>query len=183
MRRMIGTAALFAAMALATPAAGQRAATVQRCAPAPAAPGGVESSRASADNPPQQGEYDVVLDVPNLCVDELQLDVRNLAAHLSLNARVANLVRVNAGADVTIGNVSLGIRGVRAQALLLVDLDNVVYVVDRTLAFIDGNPAFVTGLFRTAQGALSTVGDLGTRALGPDGAVAEGVGTLGRELD
>ena len=141
------------------------------------------TGRTTAESPPQQGEYDVVLDIPDLCVEEIQLDVQNLEAHLALNARVANLVRVDAGADVAIGNVSLGIRGVRAQALLLIDLDNVVYVVDRTLRFIDQNPQLVTGLFRTTQGALTTVGDLGESALEPGGVVDNAVGTLGRTLD
>lgn len=141
------------------------------------------TGRTTADSPPQQGEYDVVLDVPDLCVDEIQLDVRNLEAHLALNARVANLVRVDAGADVSIANVSLGIRGVRAQALLLIDLDNIVFVVDRTLRFIDQNPELVTGLFRTTQGALTTVGGLAETTLQPGGVVDNAVGSVGRTLD
>ena len=34
---------------------------------------------------------DVVLDIPNLSVDEITLDVQNLQVHLALDARVANL--------------------------------------------------------------------------------------------
>src|SRR4051794_7178342 len=71
-------------------------------------------------------EYDVVLDIPNLCVNRIFLKVDSVTAKLNLNARVANLVRIDAGADVLIGNVDLTIQGVRAQALLLVDLDDVV---------------------------------------------------------
>lgn len=141
------------------------------------------TGRTTAESPPQQGEYDVVLDIPDLCVEEIQLDVQNLQAHVALNARVANLVRLDAGADVSIANVSLGIRGVRAQVMLLIDLDNVVFVVDRTLRFIDENPELVTGLFRTTQGALSTVGGVGETALQPGGVVDNAVGTLGRTLD
>ena len=176
-------AATLAAAVLPDPATAQQrraaAATRTTCQPGETA----RTGRATAESPPQQGEYDVVLDIPDLCVEEIQLDVRNLEAHLALNARVANLVNVDAGADVTIANVSLGIRGVRAQALLLIDLDNVVYVVDRTLQFIDANPQFVTGLFRTTQGALTTVGGLGESALQPGGVVDNAVGTVGRTLD
>ena len=177
MRTLVAAAA--AATLIPDGVAAQRRTGAQTCTPGETS----RSARTTAESPPLQGEYDVVLDIPDLCVEEIQLDVRNLEAHLALNARVANLVRVDAGADVTIANVSLGIRGVRAQALLLIDLDNVVYVVDRTLAFIDQNPQLVTGLFRTTQGALTTVGGLTETAIQPGGVVDNAVGTLGRTLD
>jgi len=69
-------------------------------------------------------EFDVVLDIPNLCVNRIFLKVDSVTAKLNLNARVANPVRIDAGADVLIGNVALTIQGVRAQALLLVQLDD-----------------------------------------------------------
>ena len=180
MKRAIIAVSLVATLGWAQPSEAQRtASSVQRCTPG----AGAADGRSSAENPPQQGEYDVVLDVRNLCVESIQLDVQNLQAHLALNARVANLVRVDAGADVSIANVSLGIRGVRAEALLLIDLDNIVFVVDRTLSFIDQNPELVTGLFRTTQGALSTVGGVANTALQPGGVASNAVGTLGRTLD
>ena len=99
-------------------------------------------------------EYDVVLDIPNVCVEKIYLKVDSVTARISLNAQVANLLRVNAGADVLIGNVDLTIQGVRAQALLLVDLDDVVHAVDQTLTFVDNHPEVVNQL-------TSTVGNLG----------------------
>lgn len=63
-------------------------------------------------------EYDVVLDVPNLCVNRIFLKVDSVTATINFNARAANLVRVNAGAEVLIGRVELTIEEVRAQALL-----------------------------------------------------------------
>ncbi|HKO62978.1 MAG TPA: hypothetical protein VJV03_17595, partial [Pyrinomonadaceae bacterium] len=38
------------------------------------------------------GDPDVLLDVPNLSVDEITLDVENLKAKVSLDARLANLL-------------------------------------------------------------------------------------------
>jgi hypothetical protein len=105
-------------------------------------------------------EYDVVLDVPNVCVGRIYLKVDSVTARLALNAQVANLLRVNAGADVLIGTVDLTIQGVRAQALLLVDLDDVVHVVDNTLTFIDNNPQVVRQLTGTLQNVVGTVGGL-----------------------
>jgi hypothetical protein len=108
-------------------------------------------------------EYDVVLDIPNLCVNRIFLKVDSLTAKLNLNARVANLVRVDAGADVLIGNVDLTIQGVRAQALLLVDLDDVVYIVDQTLTFVDNHPEIVQQLGSTLQNVGGAVGGLVNR--------------------
>jgi len=110
-------------------------------------------------------EYDVVLDIPNLCVNRIFLKVDSVTAKLNLNARVANLVRVDAGADVLIGNVDLTIQGVRAQALLLVDLDDVYYIVDNTLTFIDNHPEIVQQLGSTLQNTVGAVGGLVNRLL------------------
>lgn len=110
-------------------------------------------------------EYDVVLDIPNLCVNRLFLKVDSVTAKLNLHAQVANLVRVDAGADVLIGTVDLTIQGVRAQALLLVDLDDVVYIVDNTLTFIDNHPEIVQQLGSTLQNTVGSVGGLVNRLL------------------
>jgi hypothetical protein len=110
-------------------------------------------------------EYDVVLDIPNLCVNRIFLKVDTVTAKLNLNARIANLVRIDAGADVFIGNVDLTIQGIRAQALLLVDLDDVVYIVDQTLTFVDNHPEIVQQLGSTLQNVGGQVGGLVNRLL------------------
>ena len=105
-------------------------------------------------------EFDVVLDIPNVCVERIFLKVDSVTARLNLNAQVANLVRVNAGADVLIGNVDLTVLDVRARALLLVDLDDVVHIVDQTLTFVDNNPQIIDQLGSTLQNTVGTVGTL-----------------------
>lgn len=55
------------------------------------------------------------------------------------------------GADVFVGDGDLTIRGVRAQALLLVDLDDVYHFVNRTLTFVDNRPEVVDRLGSTLQ--------------------------------
>jgi hypothetical protein len=126
--------------------------------------------------------YDVVLDIPNLCVDRLQLGVRNLEVHLALDARVANLVEITAGADVSIARVDIGLYGVQAQALLLVDLDDVYQVVDRTLTFVDNNPQIVRSLTGTVNNAAGIVGGVANDALRPGGVVSQAVGVAGQTL-
>jgi hypothetical protein len=127
--------------------------------------GGVPGARVTGGTPRSQQfpEYDVVLDIPNLCVNRVFLKVDTLTAKLNLNARVANLVRIDAGADVFIGNVDLTIQGVRAQALLLIDLDDVVYIVDQTLTFVDNHPEIVQQLGSTLQTTVGAVGGLVNR--------------------
>jgi hypothetical protein len=125
-------------------------------------------------------EYDVVLNVPQLCVERLTLKVDNLQAHLALDAAVANLLQIQAGADVSIARVDLGIHGVRAQALLLVDLDNVVYAVDRTLAFVDNNPQVLQGVLQSVNNTVGTVGQIGNTLLQPGGVVSQTVGAVGQ---
>jgi hypothetical protein len=105
-------------------------------------------------------EYDVVLDIPNVCVQNIHLKVDTVTAKVNLDARISNLVRVSAGADVFIGDVDLTIRGVRAQALLLVDLDDVYHIVDNTLTFVDNHPEIIRQLGSTLQNTGAAVGGL-----------------------
>ena len=132
-----------------------------------AAGGAVQGARVTGGTGRSQEfpEYDVVLDIPNLCVNRVFLKVDSVTAKLNLNARVANLVRIDAGADVLIGTVDLTIQGVRAQALLLVDLDDVVYIVDQTLTFVDNHPEIVQQLGSTLQTTVGAVGGLVNRLL------------------
>jgi hypothetical protein len=105
-------------------------------------------------------EYDVVLEVPNLCVQNIHLKVDTVTAKIDLDAKISNLVHIAAGADVFIGDVDLTIRGVRAQALLLVDLDNVYHIVDNTLTFVDNHPEIIKQLGSTLQNTGGAVGGL-----------------------
>jgi YD repeat-containing protein len=128
------------------------------------------------------GEYDIIVDVPNLCVDSLTLKVENLVAHLALDARVANLTRITAGADVRIGEVDLRLRQVRAEALLLVDLDHVRFIVDDLLTMLDNNPEIIESLVATVEGLAGTAGGVAKTALQPGGVVSQAVSTVGATL-
>ena len=125
------------------------------------------------------GVYDVVLDVPNVSVEEIILQVDGVRAHVSLDARVAKLVQLSVGADVAIERVHLGIRGVQAEAHLRVDLDNVATIVDRVLTTIDRNPQIIAGLLQTLETTVATVGSVANTALQPGGVVSEAVRTVG----
>jgi hypothetical protein len=158
----------------------RNAATAQSCVRA--APAVTQTAGRVPAPPPELQAWDVVVNVPNLCVDRLTLEVNDLQAHLALQAAVANLVNVHAGADVSVADVSLTIRGVHAQALLLVDLDNVSAVIDRTLTFVDNHPEIVDQLAGTLQNTVGTVGSVANTALQPGGVVDRTVGVVGQTL-
>jgi hypothetical protein len=90
--------------------------------------------------PRDRQDYDIVLDVPRLCIEHLELRVDSLRARVSLEADIADMVRVTAGAGVTLGQVDLRLSRVRATALLAVDLSYVVRVVDETMSYLEAHP-------------------------------------------
>ncbi|CAM5398518.1 hypothetical protein STENM223S_10956 [Streptomyces tendae] len=117
---------------------------------------------------------DVFLDVPQLKVDELHLDVEDLRARVSLQAEVLDLLKLNVGADVALGQVHLDISGVEAQALLKVRLDNVALIINRVLTTLDRNPQILEDL---ARGVGSAVHDVGRGAGTAVRDVGEGAGS------
>ena len=83
------------------------------------------------DRARESAEHDVLLDVPQLRVEEIILEVEDLRAHVSVQADVLNLLRLSIGADVQLGGVHLEIKGVEAQALLKVRLNKVAEIINR----------------------------------------------------
>ena len=115
---------------------------------------------------------DVLLDVPNLSIEQLTVDVTGLQVHLALDARLANLLHLTAGADARIDNVRIDLRGVRAQATLIVRLDNVRAIIERTLQTLDNNPQIVTQLLSTVDNTVNTIGGVANNTVNTVGGVA-----------
>ncbi|GAA3541044.1 hypothetical protein GCM10022419_021480 [Nonomuraea rosea] len=125
------------------------------------------------------GDPDVYLDVPMVKVEEIDLEVQDLRAKVSLQAEVLDLLRLNVGADVGLGRVSLTIKGVEAQALLKVRLDNVAHIIDRVLQTIDDNPQILDNLTRSVGTAVENIGTGAGYAVRDVGA---GAGTAVRDV-
>ncbi|MES3017245.1 MAG: hypothetical protein V4721_05680 [Bacteroidota bacterium] len=125
---------------------------------------------------------DVLLDVPHLSVEEITVEVENLKANLSLDARVASLVQLKAGVDIGIDKVKIGIKGVQASVLLIVRLDNVRAIIDKTLTTLDNNPQLVTQLLQTVDNTVNTVGGVANTALAPGGVLSQTINTLGQTV-
>ncbi|KAI6907984.1 hypothetical protein KC318_g2770 [Hortaea werneckii] len=89
---------------------------------------------------------DVYLNVPTLHVGRIELDVDNLNADINLNAKVAQLVSINAGVQVGINKVNLTIADVDAELELVVRLGHLVDIVNRVFESLDINPSLINTL-------------------------------------
>jgi hypothetical protein len=130
-----------------------------------------------------QDQPDVLLDIPNLSIDEINLEVNNLQVHIALDARLANLLKLTAGADASIDQVKIGIKGVQATATLVVRLDNVRAIIERTLQTLDNNPQLVTQLLSSVDNTVNTVGGVANNTVGAVGGIAGGLLRNGQVLD
>ncbi|MDP9353248.1 MAG: hypothetical protein M3P51_17140 [Chloroflexota bacterium] len=138
-------------------------------------------AQAAVEEGPEGSEPDVLLDVPVLKVDEICLEVDELQARVSLHTELANMLRLDVGADVRIGKVKLEIKGVEAQALLKVRLKNVVAILDRAVTTIDSNPEILKSLLQPVGETLGQVGQGAGRAVGKLGEGAgQAVGHVGQ---
>jgi hypothetical protein len=173
MRKTLAAAVLLSAALLAHPARAQ-----QRQQPQTGSPAVNYLSQVPADQQP-----DVILDVPNLSVESITLDVQGLEAHVSLNAQLADLLKLNAGADVTLDSVKLDIKGVQAQVALVVRLDNVRAIIERTLQTLDNNPQIVTQLLSTVDNAVEVTGGVVNNTVDTVGDLTQGLLRSGAVLD
>ena len=120
---------------------------------------------------PASDESDLTLDIPSLEVEELNLDVENLRARISLHAELADMVKLNVGLEADVDKVKLEAKGVKAQVLLKAGLDNVRAILSQALDALDNNPQILEDLVRASEetaggseraleGAAGTVGDV-----------------------
>lgn len=127
---------------------------------------------------PARGEDpDVYLDVPKLAVDEIELKIDELKARVALNARVLDLVTLDVGVEADLKGVDLDIRGVEAEALLKVRLDNLAVIVDRVMGTIDRNPQILQGLTERLGATLEELGG------GAGAAVGQIAGSAGHAVE
>jgi hypothetical protein len=89
---------------------------------------------------------DVLLDVPVVKVDKIDIEVDDLDARIALLAKVRKLLNLKVGAHAHLGEVELKIEGVEAQALLKARLDNVSKILERVLLSLDRNPELLEGV-------------------------------------
>ena len=121
-----------------------------------------DAFRAGRDRGESAGDPDLQLDVPALSVEEIDLEVEDLQVHLSIQADLADLVKIKVGLDAELGELKLGIKGVEAQLQLKARLDNVRAVFSEVLASLEHNPRFFREPMSTE--ALDETGDVSVRS-------------------
>jgi pyruvate/2-oxoglutarate dehydrogenase complex dihydrolipoamide acyltransferase (E2) component len=114
---------------------------------------GHEGSRQRSGEDFARADPDVLLDVPKVQVEELSLEVDDLKARVSLQTRLADLLDIEVGLDVSLSTVKLETKGVEAEAQLKARLENVQAMIERTLASVDANPGLIEDLTNLARGA------------------------------
>src|SRR5215210_5592591 len=92
---------------------------------------------------------DVVLDVPELEVDRISLEVRDLRAHVSILAELAGLLTLSVGVDARLVAVKLEIEGVEAEVHLVARLKNVRAILVKALETIGEHPEILRILARS----------------------------------
>lgn len=85
-------------------------------------------------------DHDVSLDVPMLNIEEVDLEVEDLRAHISARAELVDFLNINIGVDVYLEKVKLQVKGVEAQLSLKVKLERILGTIDRALEVMAQNP-------------------------------------------
>jgi uncharacterized protein involved in outer membrane biogenesis len=124
-----------------------------------------ETTRRARDRARTSGrrdDPDVVLDIPHVHVDEIDLQLDELKARVALEAHVLDLLRLDVGVDAELRGVALKIAGVDAEAQLKVRLENLTMILRRVMDTIDANPQILLNL----ADQLGAVGEAGSQAVG-----------------
>jgi hypothetical protein len=102
-------------------------------------------------------EPDVLLDAL-VKVGDLALEVEGLRARVSVQAEVAQLVKLSVAADVNLDRLNVMAQDVDVQALLKVRLDEVRTILDEALTAVGENPAILLGALSSVGTAAGEIG-------------------------
>ena len=119
------------------------------------------------------GDPDLTLDVPSLGIEELNLDVENLRARVSLHAELADMVKLSVGVEADVDKVKLEAKGVEAQLILKAGLYNVRAILAQALDALENNPGILEDLLRTSGETSGGSGRALEGAAGPTGDAPE----------
>ncbi|KAH7120764.1 hypothetical protein B0J11DRAFT_47672 [Dendryphion nanum] len=122
---------------------------------------------------------DVYLNVPELHVGRIELGVEELQADINLNAKVAGLVQINAGVQVSVQKINVTIVDVDVNLELIVRLGHLVDIVERVFESLDLNPLLI-GLINNVT---DLVGDVIGAVDGLLGSITQGGTTLNFLID
>ncbi|MEU4370904.1 hypothetical protein [Micromonospora chersina] len=123
---------------------------------------------------------DVVLQIPQAKVEQIYVEVDDLDASVSLRARLGSLLQLDVGVQAQLGTVKIDIKGVEAEAMLEVRLEELRGILDSALRTIERNPQIIESLVKTVDTAVNQVGQTAQQALGPQGPLARTLDHVGQ---
>lgn len=109
-------------------------------------PARANDERPGKDQGESVGDPDVLLDVPALNIEELDLQAEEIRVRVSFGAELADMVKINVGLEAEVDDFKLVVKGVEAQAQLKARLDNVRAIFSEVLSTLDNNPGLVQDL-------------------------------------
>ncbi|MFI5490366.1 hypothetical protein [Micromonospora echinaurantiaca] len=152
---------------------GRRPAAPQRGEHELPQPAGGHSSKTMSDP-------DVVLQLPQVKVDQIYVEVDNLDASVSLRARLGSLLQLDVGVQAHLGTVKIDIKGVETEAMLEVRLEELRGILDSALRTIERNPQIIESVVKTVDTAVNQVGQTAQQVLGPQGPLARTLDHVGQ---
>ncbi|MGR6319324.1 hypothetical protein Q2K19_29325 [Micromonospora soli] len=123
---------------------------------------------------------DVVLQLPQVKVEQIYVEVDNLDASVSLRARLGSLLQLDVGVQAHLGTVKIDIKGVETEAMLEVRLEELRGILDSALRTIERNPQIIESLVKTVDTAVNQVGQTAQQVLGPQGPLARTLDHVGQ---
>ncbi|KAI5271947.1 hypothetical protein E4T47_04805 [Aureobasidium subglaciale] len=178
---------LLATSILAVQVAAQTAASPPSTATAPrttiSARNGTTSTSSRSSAATQGAPPDVYLNVPELHVGRIELTVEKLSADLNLNAKVANLVQLNAGVQLSVEKVNITIAEVDAEVELVIRLGHLVDIVSRVFDSLDLNPLLINTIGNVTSLVGNVVGDVVGAVDGLLGSITQGGKTMNFLVD
>jgi hypothetical protein len=123
---------------------------------------------------------DVVLQIPQVKVEQIYVEVDDLDASVSLRARLGSLLQLDVGVHAHLGTVKIDIKGVETEAMLEVRLDELRGILDSALRTIERNPQIIESVVKTVDTAVNQVGQTAQQVLGPQGPLARTLDHVGQ---
>ncbi|NYF58568.1 hypothetical protein [Micromonospora purpureochromogenes] len=136
--------------------------------------------RAGGHSSKTMSDPDVVLQIPQVKVEQIYVEVDDLDASVSLRARLGSLLQLDVGVQAHLGTVKIDIKGVETEAMLEVRLEELRGILDSALRTIERNPQIIESVVKTVDTAVNQVGQTAQQVLGPQGPLARTLDHVGQ---
>ncbi len=85
-------------------------------------------------------DTDVILEVPSIKAESVNMDAENLKFSISVKAQLSNFSHIEIGTDIHVEKIKLDINSLEAEALFTAKLKKIETIFIKALESIDKNP-------------------------------------------